>query len=180
MENIIYTERLILRKWIDADFMPFAEMNKDIDVMKYYPSLSNEEETAAMMKRINSHFEQHGFGLFAVEKLNTKEFIGYTGFMIQSFESFFTPCIEIGWRLKKEEWNKGYATEAAEACLKYGFDTLQFKTIYSFTAVINSASERVMQKIGMIKDGEFNHPKIASTSLLWRHVLYVISNKESG
>ena len=148
--------------------------------MKYYPSLLNEEETAAMMKRINSHFEQHGFGLFAVEKLNTKEFIGYTGFMIPSFKSFFTPCIEIGWRLKKEEWNKGYAPEAARACLKYGFDTLQFKRIYSFTAVINSASERVMQKIGMIKDGEFNHPEIASTSPLWRHVLYVISNKASG
>ncbi len=88
------------------------------------------------MKRINSHFEQHGFGLLAVEKLNTKEFIGYAGFMIPPFESFFTPCIEIGWRLKKEEWNKGYATEAAQACLKYGFDTLQFKTLYSFTAVI--------------------------------------------
>lgn len=152
-------------------------MNKDADVMKYYPSLLNKEETAAMMKRINSHFEQHGFGLFAVEKLSKKEFVGYTGFMIPSFESFFTPCIEIGWRLKKEEWNKGYATEAARACLKYGFDILQFKTVYSFTTVTNSASERVMQKIEMIKNGEPNHPKIEISKPLCRHVLYVISNK---
>ncbi|MEP6464681.1 MAG: GNAT family N-acetyltransferase [Parafilimonas sp.] len=177
MEDIIYTERLKLRKWIDADFIPFSAMNKDADVMKYYPSLLNEEETAAMMKRINSHFEQYSFGVFAIEKISTGEFIGYTGFMIPPFESFFTPCIEIGWRLKKVEWNKSYATEAAKACLQYGFDTLQFQTVYSFTAVVNSASERVMNKVGMIKQGEFNHPNIAPDNTLCRHVLYKIENK---
>lgn len=177
MKNIIYTERLKLRRWIDADFMPFAEMNKDIDVMQYFPKILTGDQMASMIERINAHFNRHGFGLFAIEKKSTGEFIGYTGFMIPSFESFFTPCIEIGWRLKKEEWNKGYATEAAKSCLEYGFKKLQFKKVYSFTSSLNKASEKVMQKIGMIKEGEFNHPDIAPGNILCRHALYKIENK---
>ncbi len=177
MSYIIVTERLGLRNWIDADFIPFAEMNKHADVMKYYPATLNDEETAASIKKINTHFDKHGFSLFAVEKLSTKEFIGYTGFMVPSFESFFTPCVEIGWRIKKDEWNKGYATEAATECLKYGFETLRFEKIYSFTSAINHPSEKIMQKIGMIKEGEFDHPDISFTSSLCRHVLYKIENR---
>ena len=174
IEYTIATERLGLRKWTDADFIPFAEMNKDKDVMKYFPGTLNDEETLVMMDRINTHFSNYGFGLFAVEKSATKEFIGYTGFMVPAFKSFFTPCVEIGWRFKKEEWGNGYATEAAKACLQYGFETLHFERVYSFTAVINIRSERVMQNIGMIRAGEFDHPKIDAGNLLWRHVLYKI------
>ncbi len=159
--------------------MPFAEMNKDADVMKYYPSLLNKEETAAMIERINAHFNSHGFGLFAIEKISTGEFIGYTGFMIPSFESFFTPCVEIGWRIKKEEWNKGYATEAAKSCLQYGFEKIKFEKIYSFTSLLNKASEKVMEKIGMVKEAEFNHPNIAPDNILCRHLLYKIENRIS-
>ena len=174
MKYIITTERLGLRRWIDDDFLPFAKMNKDLEVMRYFPSLLNDEETTAMMGRIKAHFDKHGFGLFALEKLSTKEFIGYAGFMVPSFESYFTPCIEIGWRLRKEDWGKGYATEAAKACLHYGFETLRFDKIYSFTSTINLKSEKVMQAIGMIKEGEFDHPKIALDDRLCGHVLYSI------
>lgn len=174
MEYIITTERLGLREWTNADFIPFAEMNKDSDIMEYFPSVLTSDETAAMIKRINLHFKKHGFGLFALEKLTAKEFIGFTGFMIPSFKSFFTPCIEIGWRIKKSEWNKGYATEAAKACLQYGFETLHFKTVYSFTSRINLRSEKVMKHIGMIKEGEFDHPAININHPLCRHVLYKI------
>jgi RimJ/RimL family protein N-acetyltransferase len=149
-------------------------MNKDDEVMQYFPSVLTDEETIAMINRIRAHFEKHGFGLFALEKLSSKEFIGYTGFMIPSFESSFTPCVEIGWRLRKEDWGKGYATEAAKACLHYGFEVLGFEKIYSFTATINSRSEKVMQSIGMVKEGEFDHPKIALDHPLCRHVLYTI------
>ena len=174
MKYIITTERLGLRRWTDDDFLPFSKMNKDPEVMRYFPSLLNDEETTAMMGRIKAHFDKHGFGLFALEKLSTKEFIGYAGFMVPSFESYFTPCIEIGWRLRKEDWGKGYATEAAKACLHYGFETLGFNKIYSFTSTINLRSEKVMQAIGMIKEGEFDHPKIALNDRLCRHVLYSI------
>ncbi|MEO8710489.1 MAG: GNAT family N-acetyltransferase [Parafilimonas sp.] len=173
-DYIITTERLGLRKWKDEDCISFAAINKDEAVMEYFPTTLTDEETISMINRICLHFEKNGFGLYAIDKLATKQFIGYTGFMIPSFESFFTPCIEIGWRLKKEEWNKGYATEAAKACLQYGFETLGFNKIYSFTSTINLRSEKVMQKIGMIKEGEFDHPKIALNNKLCRHVLYAI------
>lgn len=174
MAYVVATERLGMRHWKEADVAPFAAMNKDKDVMRYFPQTLAEEETAAMMKRIEAHFQQHGFGLFALETLATNEFIGYTGFMIPRFESFFTPCVEIGWRLKKEEWNKGYATEAASACLRYGFQTLGFAGVFSFTSALNLPSEKVMRKIGMHKEGEFDHPAIESDSPLCRHVLYKI------
>jgi RimJ/RimL family protein N-acetyltransferase len=172
--NIIITERLKLRKWIDADIIPFTAMNKDPDVMQYFPSVLADEETIAMINRIDLHFKKYGFGLFAVENLSTKEFIGYTGFMIPSFVSFFTPCIEIGWRLQKKHWGFGYATEAAKACLEHGFKTLSFDVVYSFTSKLNIKSEKVMQRIRMIKEGEFNHPKIDLNDKLCRHVLYKI------
>lgn len=175
---IILTKRLGLRKWSDADFLPFAAMNKDKEVMKYFPKTLSDEETAALINRINAHFGKHGFSLFAIEKLATKELIGFAGFMIPSFKSFFTSCVEIGWRIKKEEWNKGYATEAAKACLHYGFKTLQFEKVYSFTSAINVKSENLMKKIGMTKEGEFDHPNIPFDNALCRHVVYKIDKQK--
>ncbi len=145
--------------------------------MKYFPHPLTDNETNELIRGTNLHFDKYGFRLFAVEKLATKEFIG---FMVTTFDSFFTPCIEIGWRLKKEDWGNGYATEAANACLNYGFKTLQFDKVYSFTSTINLRSEKVMQKIGMVKTGEFNHPNIPRDNPLCRHILYEIyahSNK---
>ncbi|MEJ7676759.1 MAG: GNAT family N-acetyltransferase [Segetibacter sp.] len=171
---IISAERLGLRRWIESDLKPFTAMNKDVQVMKYFPKTLTDKETFEMMQRINLHFDKNGFGLFAVESRLTKQFIGFTGFSIPTFESFFTPCIEIGWRYKKEAWGQGFATEAAKACLKYGFETLQFDKVVSFTSAINLNSEKVMKKIGMTKVGEFDHPKVEVTDILCKHVLYEI------
>src|SRR3954468_14700039 len=157
---IITTPRLHLRKWLPSDIPPFATMNQDATVMQYFPKTLTDEETLEMVTRINAHFEKHHFGLFAVEHRLTKEFIGYTGFAIPTFESFFTPCVEIGWRFKKEVWGQGFATEAAIACLIYGFDTLQFEKIVSFTSAVNMQSEKVMKRIGMTHIANFDHPKI--------------------
>jgi len=175
---IITTARLGLRKWLPADLGPFTGMNKDETVMKYYPKKLTDEETLELVTQINTHFEKHGYGLFAIENKLTKEFIGYTGFAVPAFESFFTPCIEIGWRYKKEAWGKGFATEAAMACLHYGFETLGFDKIFSFTAVINTKSEKVMQRIGMTPIGHFDHPKVEESSVLCRHVLYRITKED--
>ena len=149
-------------------------MNKDAEVMKYFPNVLTDEETFETVKKINLHFEKNGFGLFAVENKITGKFIGFTGFAIPGFDAFFTPCIEIGWRYKKEAWGKGFATEAATACLEYGFETLRFIRVVSFTSAINLRSEKVMKKIGMTKVGEFNHPKSEETNILCKHVLYEI------
>lgn len=173
---ILTTERLGLRRWIDEDIKPFCEMNKDIEVMKYFPKKLTNKETLEMVQRMNLHFDKNNFGLFAVENKSTKQFIGFTGFSIPTFKAFFTPCVEIGWRYKKEAWGQGFATEAANACLKYGFDVLGFDKIVSFTSVLNTNSEKVMRRIGMSYVTNFDHPKIKKNSPLCQHVLYQSCN----
>ena len=175
---IIETKRLGLRRWIESDIQPFAQMNQDGAVMKYFPGILTEDETYEMEKRINLHFDKNSFGLFAVEEKLTGRFIGFTGFAIPTFDSFFTPCIEIGWRYIKEVWGRGYATEAATACLQYGFNTLQFDAIFSFTAAVNINSEKVMKRIGMKYLGGFYHPKIERNHILCSHVLYQVDKDE--
>lgn len=108
--------------------------------------------------------------------LPTGSFIGFVGLCRPGFEAFFTPCVEIGWRLRREAWGFGYATEGAGACLAYGFRELGLDRIYAFTAVDNARSERVMQKIGMGKLGAFDHPKLEEGHWLRRHVVYHITS----
>jgi [ribosomal protein S5]-alanine N-acetyltransferase len=175
---IIATERLGLRRWLESDIEPFSKMNNDDDVMKYFPGKLNITETIALVEKINLDFNKNHFGLFAVENKLTTEFIGFTGFAIPTFDSFFTPCVEIGWRYKKEVWGQGFATEAAIACLVYGFNSLQFDEIVSFTSSINVQSEKVMGRIGMTHVTDFDHPKIENGNILCRHVLYQITKAE--
>ncbi|MDE3143969.1 MAG: GNAT family N-acetyltransferase [Bacteroidota bacterium] len=168
------TERLILRDWKESDTAVFIEMNLNKNVMQYFPSILNEDETLQMLEKIKKHFADFDYGLFAVERKDNKNFIGYTGFSHPKFESFFTPCIEIGWRLNFNDWNFGFATEAAKASMQYGFDKIGLKEIYSFTSIRNKPSENVMQKIGMKKVGTFEHPLLANGHYLKTHVLYKI------
>jgi RimJ/RimL family protein N-acetyltransferase len=169
---ILSTERLGLRHWIPDDEEPFIRMNQDPAVMEFFPRILSRDESIAMIGRIRAFFAENGYGLFAVELKATGEFIGFTGFAAPTFESFFTPCIEIGWRLRKEVWGKGYAPEAARACLQYGFDVLRLIKIFSFTARVNTRSQRVMQKIGMQPLGEFEHPRLEEGHPLRGHVFY--------
>ena len=169
---IISTPRLGLRRWVESDAEPFITMNSDPIVMEFFPKLLTSEETRNMIQRIDLSFEQHGYGLFAVEKKSTEEFLGFTGFARPVFESWFTPCMEIGWRYKQQAWGNGYATEAAAACLAYGFQTLHFDKVFSFTSILNGRSEKVMKRIGLTRMAEFDHPKIEQGHALCRHVLY--------
>jgi RimJ/RimL family protein N-acetyltransferase len=169
---ILSTPRLGLRKWIDSDLEPFVRMNEDPEVMRYFPRPMTAEESKVFISRIEKFFHEHGYGLFAIEVKATGEFIGYTGFAEPRFEAWFTPCTEIGWRLKQEAWGRGYASEAASACLDYGLQQLHMEKIYSWTAMSNARSERVMQRIGMQRVGEFDHPMIEAGHPLSRHVLY--------
>ncbi len=172
MMKYIETPRLILRSWTEEDLLPFVQLNSDENVMKYFAKSLSENESREMFNRIQTHFEENGYGLYAVETKKHKAFIGFTGFQKIPFETDFTPGIEIGWRLMFDKWGKGYATEAASACLRYAGERLEFKEVYSFTTIWNKMSENVMQKIGMEKVKEFNHPLLAENHLLSKHVLY--------
>jgi RimJ/RimL family protein N-acetyltransferase len=168
----IVTPRLILREWQEGDYEPFMALDADAAVMAFLPNVLSREETLAQIGRISTHFEKYKFGLFAVERKDNNQFIGFTGLAHVNFESHFTPCVEIGWRLSKPNWGRGFATEAAKVCLEYGFGQLGLKEIYSFTSVDNKRSEHVMKKTGMQKQGEFDHPLLARGSFFERHVLY--------
>lgn len=174
----IETSRLILREWEETDLESLIQLNADEKVMEYFPKTLSVEETKNFYQLMITEFKQCGFGIYAVEVKENKEFIGLIGFHQATFAADFTPCIEIGWRLKKEAWGNGYATEGATACLKYGFNELGFSDIYSFTANINEPSKNVMKKIGMNFIKTFNHPRVEQRSPLYKHVLFHISKNE--
>lgn len=167
------TDRLVLRSWKPEDLPPFAALNADPQTMKYFPAPLTQEQTEEFYNRIQTEFQQNGWGLYAVELKEAGEFIGYVGLHEIGFDAEFTPGVEIGWRLAARYHNQGYATEAAKAVFHLARQA-GINRLYSFTAVINKPSERVMQKTGMAKIGEFKHPKLPETSPLLMHVLYSI------
>lgn len=167
----IETERLVLRSWRPEDLPVFIAMNKDERVMRYFPATLSDDETVAFYNRIQDEFSEKGWGLYAVERKSVGDFIGFVGPHEIGFEADFAPGVEIGWRLAADYHNQGYATEAAMAVFKLAKDA-GIGRLYSFTAKLNGPSERVMQKIGMQKAGEFDHPKLSDDSPLYRHVLY--------
>lgn len=172
----IETPRLILRTWGDQDLGPFAALNADPRVMKYFPKTLTLEETHEFINTLKEKFDKDGFSFMAVELKSTHEFIGMIGLNVPGYTTPFTPCVEIGWRLAFDHWNKGYATEGALACLEYGFQQLDLDKIVSFTAFQNTPSRRIMEKIGMtyVQKGDFNHPRLPQNHSLSRHVLYEI------
>lgn len=169
------TQRLVFRDWNEQDLHELRIINKDTRVMKYFTKILTEEETDRFYNIIQDEFINYEYGLYAVE-MKHNSFIGFIGFHRANFNSQFTPCVEIGWRLKYEAWGYGLAREGAKACLKYGFETLGFNKIYSFTSKLNVQSENVMKKIGMVKEMEFEHPNIIEGNRLRTHVLYSINS----
>ncbi len=149
-------------------------------MMKYFLKPLTKMESLDFYHRIRNEFAQCGYGLYAIEKKEDGAFIGYTGFHAIPFDVNFAPGVEIGWRIRYEDWNKGYATEAAKACLLYAKEHLPLNIIWSFTSLSNKSSERVMQKIGMIKEKEFLHPAVPDNHPLKEHVLYKILLEEIG
>lgn len=168
------TQQLRLRAWRHSDRKEFAKMNADPRVMEYFPKLLTEDESNALVDRIEKAMLENGFGLWALEVIGIAPFIGFAGLSWAKFDAPFTPAIEIGWRLAHHHWGKGYATRAAKMALEYGFETAGLSEIVSFTAKTNLRSQAVMNKIGMVRDvdGDFDHPSIAIGHSLCRHVLY--------
>jgi len=142
--------------------------------MKHFPSTLTRAESDAFIDRIEGFFEANGYGLWAVERLDRDEFMGFVGLAPASFEAHFTPAVEVGWRLGREHWRQGFATEAARIAVTDGFERLGLDEIVSFTATTNLPSQRVMQRLGMTRDPEddFDHPGVPVGHRLRRHVLY--------
>ena len=178
--QILETDRLILRTWVDEDLESMLAINQDPQVMEYFPSLQDLDMTKNFIDKVNAHFKNHGYSLYAAARKDTNEFIGFIGLLIADFESHFTPATEIGWRLSSNHWGQGFATEGAKAVLDYAFRKLKIPEIVSFTAAGNAQSIRVMRKIGLQhnKTDDFDHPKLDDTSPLKRHVLYRLSREQ--
>ena len=168
------TARLCLRRWLPDDRVAFARLNSDPRVVEFLPGPLSRQESDAVADRIEAHFQRHEFGYWAVEIPAVTPFAGFVGLGIPSFEAHFTPCVEIGWRLDADHWNRGYATEGARAALDFGFQSLQLEEIVSFTVPANVRSRRVMEKIGMTRSAseDFDHPVLPEGHPLRRHVLY--------
>jgi RimJ/RimL family protein N-acetyltransferase len=177
---ILRTERLILRPWRDRDVAAFAALNADPEVMAEMGGPRNRADSEAVTRRIRAHFDAHGYGVWAAELPDVASFIGFIGLAIPGFEAFFTPCVEIGWRLARPHWGQGYASEGARAALDFGFDKLGLGEIVSFTTTTNLRSRRVMQRIGMTRRAEqdFDHPNLPEGHPLRRHVLYRIGREQ--
>lgn len=140
--------------------------------MEFFLNPLTPEQSRELYDRIRAEFAEGGFGLYAVQRKAEGDFIGGVGLHRIEFDVDFAPGIEIAWRLAQEAWGCGYAPEAARACLEYAENVLGLETVYSFTSLPNVRSQRVMQKIGMERAGEFDHPLVPRDHPLLRHVLY--------
>ena len=175
------TTRLVLRQWRESDYAPFAALNADPEVMHHFPSLLTRERSDLWVERAHRDIEQNGWGLWAVEVRDEARFIGFVGLAVPQFEAHFTPAVEVGWRLARNEWGNGYATEAAQAAVAFGFDELGLAEIVSLTTVANKRSRQVMERLGMTHDeaDDFDHPSVGSGPLR-RHVLYRLENPHAS
>lgn len=168
------TERLLLRQWREDDRDPFAAMNADPEVMRHFPSVLDREASDAVLDRLRAAVDEQGWGLWAVERLDTGQLLGFTGLSVPRHPLPFMPCVEVGWRLARSAWGHGFATEAAREALRVGFDKLGLDEVVSFAVVGNTASRAVMERLGLTRDpaDDFDHPALPVGHPLRRHVLY--------
>lgn len=171
------TARLTLRGLTAADRHPFAAMNQDPEVMAFMSRRLDRSASSLFMERIREHWDEQGFGLWALERRSDRAFLGFAGLSVPAFEAPFMPAVEVGWRLARNAWGHGYATEAGSAALNFGFTGLRLREVVSFTAVGNERSRRVMERIGMNHDAgdDFDYPFVAPGHAVHRQVLYRIS-----
>jgi len=172
------TSRLLLREWRESDLVPFAELNADPEVMRYFPAALDQAQSDEFAARVRATLAKQGWGLWAAEVPGIAPFIGFVGLNQVRFQAHFTPAIEVGWRLERHFWGYGYATEAARTALEFAFDRLDSEQIVSFTTAGNERSRRVMRRLGMTHDpsDDFDHPAVPEGPLR-RHVLYRMSNE---
>ena len=171
------TPRLLLRRWQSSDFAPFADLNNDPEVMRHLREPMTPMESDAFVDRIEQHFESDGYGLWALEVRATGAFVGFAGLARQTFEAPFNPSVEVGWRLAREAWGHGYATEAGAAALEFAFEVLELDEVVSITTAGNVRSQAVMRRLGMTRDpaDDFEQPHLPRGDPLRPAVLHRLS-----
>jgi RimJ/RimL family protein N-acetyltransferase len=170
--DTIRTDRLVMRRWRDDDRGPYAALNADPEVMRYFPATLTRSESDASVDRIEALFERQGFGLWALEVAATSEFIGFTGLNPMPAGVPGAGGMEVGWRLAKHAWHQGYATEAATAAVGVAFDGARLDRLWSMTAILNRPSQAVMLRLGMTPYELFDHPALVPGHPLRRHIAY--------
>ena len=168
----VRTDRVIMRRWRADDRGPFAAMNADPDVMRYFPAPLDRAASDALMDRIEDLFVRQGFGLWALELASTAEFIGFTGLNPMPPGVPGQGGMEVGWRLARSAWHQGYATEAARAAVAVAFGGAGLAEVWSITAVTNEPSQAVMRRLGMTLHSRFDHPGVEAGHPLRPHVAY--------
>jgi RimJ/RimL family protein N-acetyltransferase len=168
---VIRTQRLLLRRWTEADLGPFAEINADPELAYWLggPQFSGHP---AQTQRYNEIIDLHGFGRFAVERLEDGALLGAVGLM-PIFAGLPVSGFEIGWRIARPERGQGYASEAARATIDHGF-VHGLSEILAFTAQTNVRSQKVMERVGLVRDAsrDFDHPALEVGDPLRRHIVY--------
>ena len=174
------TARLLLRPWRAQDLPAYAALNADPAVMAHFPDVLSKADSDALAQRCQSLIDTNGAGFWAVQRLDTGEFIGHVGLHTPAADLPFSPCVEIGWRLASEHWQRGFATEAAREALRIGFDELQLPEIVAFTTISNLASQAVMKRLGMQRTlaEDFLHPALPAGHRLQRHGLWRLSARD--
>lgn len=181
MDYIFTSARLGFRRWTGEDRIPFRSINASPTVMEYFPDVLSADQSDDLVDRAMHHFEDKGFGPYAVDRLDTvlPEFIGFVGLFTPGFQlEYGQNWTEILWRLHPDHWGVGLATEGASRVVRYAFEELGLEEIYSFTTISNKRSERVMQKTGMTRIRDFDHPSLSEDHPLLRHVLYCIKKNK--
>ena len=175
MKNYLFkSDRLGFRNWLVSDIEKLAVINADKEVMAFFPKTRTLQETKTFIGRMQKQYAEKGYCYFAVDTLADGNLIGFIGLSEQNYVTDFTPCIDIGWRLARSAWNKGFATEGAKRCLEFGFEKLHLNKIYSIAPVANIKSQQVMMKIGMHKVKFFDHPQLLDNARLRKCILYKI------
>jgi RimJ/RimL family protein N-acetyltransferase len=178
---LLTTKRLILRPWQEADRDAVAAIFADPQVMRFFTGTRDRAQSDAWVDRTVAHFHRNGFGLWAVEARNVAPFIGFVGLSEVPADIPCAPAVEAVWTLGQPFWNRGYASEAAQAAMQDGFERHGLAEIVAFTAEVNTPSRAVMERLGMVHDrnGDFDHPRVTAGNRLRRHVLYRLPRPRS-
>jgi RimJ/RimL family protein N-acetyltransferase len=175
--DTIRTERLLMRRWREADRDPYAAMNADPEVMRYFPAPIDRAASDEHIGKMEALFDRQGFGLWALELAGTGGFLGFTGLNPMPQGVPGAGGMEVGWRLARHAWHRGYATEAATAAVGVAFDGVGLDELWSMTAVLNTPSQAVMRRIGMIPHAYFEHPRIERGHRLRPHVVFRLERR---
>jgi RimJ/RimL family protein N-acetyltransferase len=171
------TARLVLRRFASADADAFAALNADPDVMRFIGDGAplTRAQSDELLARIAGHWRSHGFGLWCLAERGAPErCLGFAGLAVPSFLPEVLPAVEVGWRLARDAWGRGLATEAARAALAEAFGPLELAAVISIIAEGNEQSVRVAEKLHMRRGPDRVHP------VRGRLAIYEISADDAG